>query len=324
MASYQGKEKIHRREEARISQFAIDADSLFSCPFLDEDDELLIPPDNFAMVEPGIYRSGFPAKKNFPFLKSLNLRTILYLCPEEYPETNLSFLTGIHVQLLQYGVAGNKEPFLEIPHSVISEALVQILDVRNHPLLIHCNKGKHRTGCMVGILRRVLDWSLASIFEEYRVFSSPKERFVDQQFIECWEMTLPTTHALYEIIKERLSKSATNRRGSILGPDGKFFDSSVTPRLSEELAGHIVNPEANERRREREAKNAAAAAARAEMPPTLAHAASVLHMNHPQSTNSNHQAQSNVSTPASTIQVVRTLGHHHTQSQPTLSPAPKT
>ena len=53
-------------------------------------------------------RAGFPGKKNFPFLKTLNLRTILYLCPEDYPEANLSFLTGIHVQLLQYGVAGNK------------------------------------------------------------------------------------------------------------------------------------------------------------------------------------------------------------------------
>lgn len=28
-------------------------------------------------------------------------------------------------------------------------------DARNHPLLIHCNKGKHRTGCLVGCFRKV-------------------------------------------------------------------------------------------------------------------------------------------------------------------------
>ena len=91
-----------------------------------------------------VFSAGFPGKKNFPFLKTLNLRTILYLCPEEYPEANIAFLNQQHVQLLQYGVAGNKEPFLEIPHDIISEALVQILDMRNHPILIHCNKGKVR------------------------------------------------------------------------------------------------------------------------------------------------------------------------------------
>lgn len=94
----------------------------------------MIPPENFCMVEPGIYRSGFPVKKNFSFLQRLGLRTILYLCPEDYPASNLSFLTANHIQLLQYGVAGNKEPFLEIPHEIISEALVQVMDQRNHPV----------------------------------------------------------------------------------------------------------------------------------------------------------------------------------------------
>lgn len=35
-----------------------------------------------------------------------------------------------------------QEPFDNIPEDVICAALVAILDKRNHPLLIHCNKGK--------------------------------------------------------------------------------------------------------------------------------------------------------------------------------------
>lgn len=38
----------------------------------------LYPPENFAMVMPGVYRSGFPKKQNFEFLKKLKIKTILY------------------------------------------------------------------------------------------------------------------------------------------------------------------------------------------------------------------------------------------------------
>lgn len=42
-----------------------------------EDDDVLEPPINFSMVEDGIFRSGFPQPANFPFLRSLNLRSIM-------------------------------------------------------------------------------------------------------------------------------------------------------------------------------------------------------------------------------------------------------
>ncbi|KAL5199252.1 hypothetical protein ABZP36_020455 [Zizania latifolia] len=40
----------------------------------------------------------FPAA-NFWFLKSLNLRSIVYLCPEPYPETNTEFLAKNGIKL---------------------------------------------------------------------------------------------------------------------------------------------------------------------------------------------------------------------------------
>ena len=63
----------------------------------------------------------------------------------------------------------------------------QLLDERNHPILIHCNKGKHRTGCLVGCLRKVCRWGLCSTLDEYIRFSKPKQRFMDQQFIELFD-----------------------------------------------------------------------------------------------------------------------------------------
>ena len=144
----------------------------------------LSPPDNFAMVWRGIYRSSFPTKKNFRFLQQLGLRSVVYLCPEDYPESHTTFLADQGAQLLQFGLEGNKEPFDEIPEEAIRAALRAVLDRRNHPLLIHCNQGKHRTGCLVGCLRKVHRWSLVAIFDEYRLFAGRKACIVDQQFIE--------------------------------------------------------------------------------------------------------------------------------------------
>ena len=43
----------------------------------EEEEEEIHPPENLAMVSKGVYRSAFPKKKNFPFLKKLGLKSIL-------------------------------------------------------------------------------------------------------------------------------------------------------------------------------------------------------------------------------------------------------
>ncbi|EWC45853.1 hypothetical protein DRE_04860 [Drechslerella stenobrocha 248] len=144
-------------------------------------------PKNFSMVWPGVYRSSFPAEANFPYLKPLKLKTILTLIPEKYPQTNVEFMRLNGIQHVQIGIAANKEPFVEVPLDKITQAVSVILDKRNHPILIHCNKGKHRTGCIVGCLRKIQKWTLSNVFDEYRRFSHPKERVLDEQVIELWE-----------------------------------------------------------------------------------------------------------------------------------------
>ncbi|KAK9763782.1 tyrosine-protein phosphatase siw14 [Basidiobolus ranarum] len=158
-------------------------------PIISEEifEEELYPPENFNLISPFVYRSAFPKKKNFAFLKKLGLKSILTLILEDYPDQNMKFLEASGIQLLQFGVAGNKEPFVDIPEDKICAALAALLDKRNHPILIHCNKGKHRTGCLVGCLRKLQHWSYTSIFDEYRRFSHPKSRSMDQQFIELFD-----------------------------------------------------------------------------------------------------------------------------------------
>ncbi|KAJ1657741.1 tyrosine-protein phosphatase siw14 [Dispira simplex] len=151
------------------------------------------------MVAPFVYRSSFPSKKHFPFLKKIGIKSIITLSLEPYPPQNLQFLQDYHITLFRFCMPGNKEPFVDIPKKTICAALAVVLDKRNHPILIHCNKGKHRTGCVVGCLRRLQNWSHTAIFNEYRAYSHPKSRNLDQQFIELFDVSTvwPLVDPLY-------------------------------------------------------------------------------------------------------------------------------
>ncbi|CAC9441261.1 hypothetical protein conserved [Leishmania donovani] len=155
--------------------------------------EPLVPTINFSMVCPGVYRSGYPTKKNYSFLCALRLRSILYLCPEDYAESNLKFCEEKGIHVLRFPTEGNKEPFCDISEPLMHRILSAICDTRNLPLLIHCNKGKHRTGTVVACLRHLQGWSLVSIFEEYKRFASDKARVGDQQYVELYHPIVKLT-----------------------------------------------------------------------------------------------------------------------------------
>ncbi|KAH8604184.1 putative Tyrosine phosphatase family [Trypanosoma vivax] len=148
--------------------------------------EPLVPTINFAMVCPGVYRSGYPTRKNYRFILALGLRTIIYLCPEEYADSNVKFCEENGITICRYATEGNKEPFMDISEQLMHRILTSLIDTRLHPILIHCNKGKHRTGTVAACLRLLQGWSLVSIFQEYRSFAGDKVRMGDMQYVELY------------------------------------------------------------------------------------------------------------------------------------------
>ncbi|KAL0675598.1 hypothetical protein Bca4012_003579 [Brassica carinata] len=163
------------------------------------DGGVLAAPSNFSMVEDGIYRSGFPKPENFGFLATLNLRSIIYLCPEPYPEENLKFLEANNIKLFQFGIEGKTDPPTPMPKDTVLDALKVLVDVRNHPILIHCKAGKHRTGCLVGCLRKVQRWCLSLVLDEYQKNAGLKWRQRDLNFIEAFD-TLSLRQCLLSIM----------------------------------------------------------------------------------------------------------------------------
>ncbi|CAG8521521.1 3559_t:CDS:2 [Diversispora eburnea] len=92
-----------------------------------EEVKVMVPPLNFAMVAPGVYRSGHPNRQNFPFLKKLGLKSLIYLSPDDIREELDQFVKEQKIQIFHYRIDGNKEPFMEIEEKEISSALVKVL-----------------------------------------------------------------------------------------------------------------------------------------------------------------------------------------------------
>ena len=66
------------------------------------------------------------------------------------------------------------------------------LDARNHPVLVCCTSGIFQTAPLVGCLRRVQNWGLTAILDEYRAFAGPKGRIAHEQYIEFFDVDLVT------------------------------------------------------------------------------------------------------------------------------------
>ena len=150
-----------------------------------------IPPPNFGMVECDLYRSGAPTELNFPFLEKLQLRKIIYLAPDECSEMFLNWLAEQQIELIQLGDdAGHRSPWKPVSEDVVVQGLHLLLDPQNYPLLVMCNLGRHRTGTMIGCLRKLQGWNLTSILEEYRRHAGSKFRLLNEQFIELFDCDL--------------------------------------------------------------------------------------------------------------------------------------
>ncbi|KAL6864528.1 tyrosine phosphatase family domain-containing protein [Trichoderma novae-zelandiae] len=143
-------------------------------------------PVNFGLVIPGVYRSSYPKKEDFGFLKGLKLKTIVTLVKKDEPDPDLeAFVAANGIQQVIFNMKGTKkEP---IPPSTMAAILEIVLDRQNYPLVIHCNHGKHRTGCVVAAVRKLSGWKLERALDEYKSYATPKIRECDVDYITSFQ-----------------------------------------------------------------------------------------------------------------------------------------
>lgn len=137
------------------------------------------------------FSAGQPNELNFPFLEKLQLKTVIWLAPDEPSEAFQNFLDEQGIETFHLGLSDHyQNPWNPVSEDMVIEALAIILEKKHYPLYVCCNLGRHRTGTVVGCLRKYQRWNLTSILDEYRRYAGQKVRLLNEQFMELFDTDL--------------------------------------------------------------------------------------------------------------------------------------
>lgn len=152
--------------------------------------ESLVPPLRFSSIQPNLYRGGYPRKVNFPFLESLNLKTIVSLTPEAidldtdadlYSFAKERKIILVHIECAQSGKG--KKRGVPLGYSSILEVLQIIILTEHAPVYFHCLNGGQVTSLVTACLRKIQLWSSIAIFNEFINFTT-NITVNDRNFVE--------------------------------------------------------------------------------------------------------------------------------------------
>ncbi|EMC97567.1 hypothetical protein BAUCODRAFT_53222, partial [Baudoinia panamericana UAMH 10762] len=148
----------------------------------------LIPPPNFGATKDGnLYRSAFPQDRNIDFLRSLKFRNVLCLVDTEPSEAYSRWIGDDGIKRLRVDIAPNKDGRVSTTWDSLCAALLLVMDSANYPMYIHCNQGRHRTGCVLACLRKIQRWPIEDILAEYEAYANPKVRTGDVDLIRAFD-----------------------------------------------------------------------------------------------------------------------------------------
>lgn len=191
--------------------------------------EVLEPPQNFAMVEPGLYRSSLPgpgassstslgggnltgassssssslSSSHGSFLRGLRLRTAIILSSEKPVRSVTNVFTRVGARIIHTGLHGwsllddggsstTSLSWKPMADEVVKDTIELILHAENYPILLCDVGGVYNVGMVVACLRRLQGWNLTSVINEYRSFAAARSRYVNEQFIELFDIDLIT------------------------------------------------------------------------------------------------------------------------------------
>ncbi|KAN0012239.1 hypothetical protein ACTFIU_007537 [Dictyostelium citrinum] len=130
----------------------------------------LIPPFRFAIVEEGLLRGSYPTDKNFRFLKRLKLKTIVSLTPKPPTKSFYTFCERYNTTTKHFTVSKFKDD-VTLSAAQVAQLLEMMIEPNNLPMYIHCLDGANVTGTIFMCLRKLQNWNLSSIFQEFTRFT---------------------------------------------------------------------------------------------------------------------------------------------------------
>ncbi|KAF2166856.1 hypothetical protein M409DRAFT_54633 [Zasmidium cellare ATCC 36951] len=176
----------------------------------------LVPPVNYGAVEKRtIFRSGFPQDRNVEFLERLRLNGTISLVEEEMKPEVAKFIDVYSINHVCVPIKANKDGEVRTTLNSLCEAILYLMNPINHPVYVHCNRGKHRTGCVIACLRKCQMWPIDEILAEYDTYAGEKARPEDKNLIRAFNPVDVYKYAENEKMLE--SWPAIMRKDSVLG-----------------------------------------------------------------------------------------------------------
>ncbi|WPG98278.1 Hypothetical protein R9X50_00106600 [Acrodontium crateriforme] len=148
----------------------------------------IMPPPNYGSVEDScIFRSAFPQDRNITFLKLLDIKLVLCLVDTLPTETYKLWMSNNNINFSKINIATNKDGQINTTWDSLCEAVLLLMNPANYPIYIHCNQGKHRTGCVVACYRKVKRDPIEDIIAEYEAYAGTKARPGDIDLIRAFD-----------------------------------------------------------------------------------------------------------------------------------------
>lgn len=146
-----------------------------------------IPPFRFSFVEKDLFRGAYPVSLNFEFLKTLHLKTIISLVPNQVDEELKNFCQQQNIVNHYYSVPKFASQII-ITATTITEIINIMCKNDNLPLYIHDLDGEHTTGLVIMCLRKLQMWSGRAMFNEFNMFINNYEP-CEEEFVNNYKAT---------------------------------------------------------------------------------------------------------------------------------------
>lgn len=127
------------------------------------------------------------------------------LVDKEVPAPYTKFMNDSGIRHITCPITPNKGDQKRTTVKQIAAALSVMMDPSSQPVLIHCNKGKHRSGCVVASFRKCIGFSMDAILEEYALHAGEKARDLDIAFIRAFD----ENHFLCSFRRDMLAASGS-------------------------------------------------------------------------------------------------------------------
>lgn len=123
--------------------------------------------DNFARVNPSLYRGAQPTEEGFRQLKAMGIKTVIDFRSHHStkPQVEAAGMTAVEIPL--------KADLISVPpdDEALKKFFEVVLDPARQPVYIHCAFGKDRTGTMAAIYRLEVDrWTSDEALQEMEAF----------------------------------------------------------------------------------------------------------------------------------------------------------